>query len=322
MVGEAEANSNLEAFLNADKIESVAALLVYCSRFNVLQHSINEVYLTPLESLPDCDVKFESMYGRKGIKPVGAITTSHRLNKTATLGDLQRSGFWLKGQKLQAVALLLNCLPKMVCAPAGFHSICPDHVPFGPFGGGSWVNNPNDFIPIQGSEFDVGAVPDIIALYEGLMRHNDHTQKRLLRSLYRFCQAKTRASELDSCLDLGIALEMLLLSEDNGKKERPDQLTLTFRLHGAWVAGKDPEDRKELAERLSSIYSLRSQIAHSGASRILAKAREDKKDKKAAENLIAANFRAAERIMSAILTEGLPTQQEWKGLIFGEPRKG
>lgn len=64
-------------------------------------------------------------------------------------------------------------------------------------------------------------------------------------------------------LDLGISLEMLLLFTEN-KKERPDQLSLTFRIRGAWLVGVGLEDRKKVYSALGTIYSHRSQVAHNG----------------------------------------------------------
>jgi len=79
--------------------------------------------------------------------------------------------------------------------------------------------------------------------------------------LEHLSQAKRRIQIDDRILDLGIALEMLLLK--NSKKDQ-DQLSSSFRLRGSWLVGIDKTDRVKKYEQLKKIYGYRSDVAHNG----------------------------------------------------------
>jgi hypothetical protein len=65
----------------------------------------------------------------------------------------------------------------------------------------------------------------------------------------------------DKVIDLGIALEALLLHEQKG-----DRCELKFRLglRGAWLLGSDAEERVEIQRALGKVYQLRSDAVHVG----------------------------------------------------------
>jgi hypothetical protein len=67
-------------------------------------------------------------------------------------------------------------------------------------------------------------------------------------------------SGVDCAIDIGIALEAILLS-DLGPN---DQISLAFRLRGAWLLGTDPVERESLVQRFNTIYSCRSDAVHRG----------------------------------------------------------
>lgn len=87
----------------------------------------------------------------------------------------------------------------------------------------------------------------------------------MFRKVQRLAQAKSRLDVEDAALDLGVALEMVLL---DGKV---DQLSLAFRTRGAWLLGETPHERNEIFEALKRLYNLRSEVAHTGRSRTLEK---------------------------------------------------
>lgn len=64
----------------------------------------------------------------------------------------------------------------------------------------------------------------------------------------------------DRAIDLGIALESLLLHDIDGRSE------LSFRLsvRGAWLLGTSHTDRLEIQSSLTKLYVLRSQAVHAG----------------------------------------------------------
>ena len=66
----------------------------------------------------------------------------------------------------------------------------------------------------------------------------------------------------DISIDLGIALEALLLHEQN-KKNR-GELRFRLGLRGAWLVGSDGNERAEILKLLREVYDLRSIAVHSG----------------------------------------------------------
>lgn len=86
----------------------------------------------------------------------------------------------------------------------------------------------------------------------------------LLKALNWMSRAKDEIDPVDRALFLGIALEMVLLSDIHGNAEKPDQLRLSFCLRGSKLIGGSSDEKKENYAILKEVYSLRSQAAHSG----------------------------------------------------------
>jgi Apea-like HEPN len=66
----------------------------------------------------------------------------------------------------------------------------------------------------------------------------------------------------DRAIDLGIALEALLLHELDGQER--GELRFRLSLRGAWLGGNDPHDRAEIQKTLKDVYDLRSLAVHTG----------------------------------------------------------
>jgi hypothetical protein len=78
--------------------------------------------------------------------------------------------------------------------------------------------------------------------------------------LERLNRGLAAASSVDCAIDVGLALEALLLG-DLGPN---DQLSLAFRLRGAWLLGANPSERKALWQDFRNIYDCRSSAVHKG----------------------------------------------------------
>jgi len=86
-------------------------------------------------------------------------------------------------------------------------------------------------------------------------------KSKLTIPLDRLNRALAAPLSVDCAIDLGLSLEALLLS-DLGPNE---QLSLAFRLRGAWLLGTTPAERKSLVRQFKDIYRCRSTAVHSGA---------------------------------------------------------
>ncbi|USE01924.1 hypothetical protein JKJ11_07665 [Vibrio sp. SCSIO 43133] len=76
----------------------------------------------------------------------------------------------------------------------------------------------------------------------------------------RLNQARRRSDAADKAIDLGVAFEALLLND----KSHKEQIAFTLRLRAALFLGSEFTKRQELINFFSSIYSCRSQAAHTG----------------------------------------------------------
>jgi hypothetical protein len=87
-----------------------------------------------------------------------------------------------------------------------------------------------------------------------------HKRSKFLRiPLDRLGRAGRERDFADRAIDLGIALESLLLGDN-------DHSELSFRLslRGAWLIGNDDTERLGLQKALKNLYDLRSRAVHSG----------------------------------------------------------
>ena len=90
-----------------------------------------------------------------------------------------------------------------------------------------------------------------------------HPQKRskMLRiPLDRLGRAGRERDFADRAIDLGIALESLLLHDI----ENHGELSFRLSLRGAWLIGTTDTERLEIQRSLKRLYDLRSRAVHSG----------------------------------------------------------
>ncbi|HEY5236868.1 MAG TPA: hypothetical protein VIJ62_00685 [Rhizomicrobium sp.] len=78
--------------------------------------------------------------------------------------------------------------------------------------------------------------------------------------LDRLGRAGREGDFADRAIDLGIALESLLLGDND-----LGELSFRLSLHGAWLIGNDEAERLEIQKSLKKLYELRSRAVHSGA---------------------------------------------------------
>lgn len=134
---------------------------------------------------------------------------------------------------------------------------------------------------------------------------NTKWRKQLENAVARLSTSKRHFEPNNKALDLGIALEMILLFDAHGSNERPDQLSLTFRLRGAWLLGNNYEDRSNIYKMLNRVYQNRSQVAHSGGLM----------QREGLIEEISTHITLAEKIVSKLILLG--SAPKWNELILG-----
>ncbi len=96
----------------------------------------------------------------------------------------------------------------------------------------------------------------------GLLRAASAGHQQHLRvPLERLNRALRRINKTDSAIELGIALEALLLNDLDDER---GELTLRLRLRGARLVGQTTDARTRIYRLLEKVYRLRSRAVHSG----------------------------------------------------------
>jgi Apea-like HEPN len=322
LVGDERTEKELEDFLNAEHIVAIATLWIYGLGSAQPTKVTDSIQLLSIESIQDSPEKEEflrsnSQLGKNATPPAPAAALTKEYLVSKIVPDRLESSFELHSQstaqvhaELFAIATVLNCLPGVCCVPGYSTSYLPPSVPAGPFSGSGGGTPIFDVLPHRRSEFRSGQETLATALLRSYEAKPPQIKDRLQRAMFRLAQAKGRLDDGDKALDLGIALEMLLLNSEHNGQELPGQLNLHFRLRGSWLIGIDATERRSIYRALGKLYAFRSQIAHNGHSDELMKM--DYTERQAAlTNLIG----IAERIFQKILLVGVP--RDWASLILG-----
>lgn len=106
--------------------------------------------------------------------------------------------------------------------------------------------------------------PKDYALAQNIVRSylplSKNLKNSLLLSVKRLNMAQRKNSMEDKAIDLGIALEILLLKD----REKYELIAFPFRLRGAWFLGEEMERRRTVYDLLKAIYDCRCSAVHSG----------------------------------------------------------
>lgn len=248
--------------------------------------------LSPSHSIAPCAAIVKSYQVKKALPP-----TRHLPAPTQASQDFYA--------RMEEIAWLLNALDGASCVPYVRTGYSDPTMPLGPFGGFSSLGQLHDAGGPANTVLSAQSEEAINGLLDALHRLNPNENARMLRIFRRLSQAKRGLQIEDRILDLGIAMEMLLL-DDNSSRE---QLTLSFRLRGCWLLGSSPDERGEIYARLKELYNYRSDVAHSGLlcrgnSNKIARVYED-----------FPTYRSlAERVCRKILKDGKP---DWDKVVLG-----
>ncbi len=100
-------------------------------------------------------------------------------------------------------------------------------------------------------------------IFEKYFKLSEAERRALRIPLTRLNQSMRRVDMVDRAIDLGIALESLVLS---GKDDLNVQGEITYRLshRGACFIGEDTKSRREIFHLLKAVYGLRSNAIHTG----------------------------------------------------------
>jgi len=310
-----KAQNYLESFLDSEKISVINALWVLGIEVDQPIPLKDGYVIQSVHHMPDSREKEIFLQTQLGYvlqnTPVSrcAITKTCLIQKTkdnevpATADDDPE--FWKISRQLYDIALLLNTLSDSFCVPYFSTSYVDHTIPFGPFAGSGGGSPIYDVIAHGSNKLHYDLKDTIGLLMTKYNNMNEPKKTKIQRILNRLSQAKRRTQIEDKILDLGIVLEMLLLDDNSNH----DQLSLSFRLRGAWLLGKSAEDRLKKYNHLRNLYTYRSQVAHSG---MLCKGRRAEINK--VQQSFSEYQSLAENICQKMILEGEP---DWNKLILG-----
>lgn len=309
------AKQYLSQWLDAGEVDVLNTLWVYGLDLDEEIQLGDGYCITPAERLLDSTHKEQALQvkmptpGEVVSFPTVTINRICRVKKTDP-PDLAPApnpdpDFWKTQQQLYDIALTLNVLPGVSCVPAFATAYSLAIHPYGPFDGWGGASYLYDVIGRQQTKITQVHYEDILAALEDFNRLPDKERERFRRILSRLSQGKRRFEIEDKIMDLGIALEMLLL-KDNRNRE---QLALSFRLRGAWLVSGTPEERHENYKLLKELYTYRSHVAHSG---LLENGNPQKIAK--VRNQFPAYQALAEKICRRLLNN---PKVEWDDLVVG-----
>jgi hypothetical protein len=186
--------------------------------------------------------------------------TDYTLIRDGTL-KADTSGFLyqlasIKEKVLAAITLSGSCAP----VPSWSYEIAiHPALPYGNLGGagGSGSLAP---APIRQGQVDADLLP---TFYAALAELEQKDWVSLSLSIGRLARSRGHMSPADRAIDLGIAIETLLLHREGGPGAK-SELRNKVGMRGAWLLGRTPEEREQVFLVLRKAYDARSQAVHNG----------------------------------------------------------
>jgi hypothetical protein len=315
--GEETAHHNLNHYLDSNEVPVLSTLWVLGIEVEETIELTHGLKIVPASQMPDSREKEHYLkydfhiLGHQHPKPKSAIvfeTTVRRdfdSEEDPALGFEQDKKFWDSSKLLYETSLALNVIENVSCIPYFATSYTLPTLPIGLFGGSGGGFSLHDVIGHSTSKISAEQAEEINKVLDSFFALNESEKKRFHRILSRLSQSKRRHQIEDKLLDLGIALEMALL-EDNSNNQ---QLSLSFRLRGAWLIAEGAEQRAEVYRQLRMIYDYRSQVAHSGVL-----CGNDAEKINAVSEKYPEFCNLAEKILHKLICKGKP---EWSKLLLG-----
>jgi hypothetical protein len=307
-----QADKDLEIYLDSDNIDVLFSYWVV--GFNIKQNfEIGDGYtICSIDNMINSDSKERYKQGSNKTNRMGSSIPRAAICKLAQMPkiyeDQNNQGSEIANSVFERISLiikLLNCMPELFCLPWEQSGHLPPNVPNGLIGTSDlrWPYSDSSFQKIvEIRDFDVSMIKQLII---GFTKLDTENGKRISMALDRFAIAKASRDAESAVLDLGIALEMVLLSGEG----TTTQITQTLSLRGSWLIGQDGRDREDVFKKLKSVYGYRSDVAHKGFSKKLQKNIHGSGDE-----YLKSYFTLAERIFCKIIIGGTP--RLWDKIIL------
>lgn len=194
--------------------------------------------------------------------------------------------------------------------PLGRWSLLPQSVPFS----GCLDGRCTYALEIKHSKVEQGfsknEIEIAIDLYGKLKLFSEKARAPIVIALNRLSQSMNTWDSVQQVIDLGVALESVLVGETT------DQLSYQFRLMGALLTGDTLEERKRSWDVFKAIYTLRSKAVHNG---ILPNTRFNvygEQQKLSCREVVLEGSRLGRKAILAIIEMGGITAEEYTSFIL------
>ena len=165
--------------------------------------------------------------------------------------------------------------------------------------------------PLRFDDWGEDNLNDFASIASQYWRLEKPHQDKIMLSLFRVNQSQNAANDVEKAIDLGVALESLLLPYSQG------QLRLQLRIIGAWLSAGDAEDRLVKYDMFNHIYELRSKAAHNGSlsgKKFLVRGEESKWTER---QLLDEGVRLAKDCVRTYIRIGGLSEEQTKQLLVG-----
>lgn len=142
--------------------------------------------------------------------------------------------------------------------PLGRWSLLPEWAPFSGRLDGGYTSALEIKHSKTAQSLEHKDVEKAIALFKKLKLLPEKVRAPIVIALYRLSQSMNTWDKVQRAIDLGVALESVLVGDTK------DQLSFQFRLMGALLSGDSLQERKRAWDVFKAVYSLRSNAVHNG----------------------------------------------------------
>lgn len=142
--------------------------------------------------------------------------------------------------------------------PLGRWTLLPAWVPFSGYLDGGFTSALEIKHSKTDQSFGKEDVERAIELYSKLKLLTEQARAPIKIALYRLSQSMNTWDRVQEAIDLGVALESVLVGETT------DQLSYQFRLMGALLTGDTLQERRRAWDVFKAVYVLRSKAVHNG----------------------------------------------------------
>lgn len=129
-------------------------------------------------------------------------------------------------------------------------------------------------------------------------------------ALFRLAAARSGWSLEERAIDLGIALEVMLMYDGSTGRRDNNEISHKLGVRAAWLVGQSPSERVAIFKQIRKIYDHRSSVAHSGEIKHNCETWRVRDDEIEQGIILGGN------IVKAALTRG-DWPPDWTGLVLG-----